>query len=69
MYVEFHVGRPILRDDIIIYDRRYGADLLEFTVMTKKEIFGTRGKKIGYRVILFKSPKKDSIPEVEFRSS
>lgn len=68
MYVEFHVGRVMRNDDLIIYDRRYGADLLEFTVMTKKEIFGTRGKRIGWRVLLFKSPKKDSEPEYPFRS-
>ncbi len=67
MYVEFHVGRVMRRDDIVIYDGRYNLDLLEFTVMTKKRIFGTFGKIIGWRIILFKSPKKDTIPEVEFR--
>lgn len=68
MYVEFHVGRKMLKDDIIIYDRRYNMDLIEFTVMTKKEIMGTYGHKIGWRIILFKSPKKDTIEELPFRS-
>ena len=67
MYTTFHVGRVMRLDDLIIYERRYGMSTLEFTIMTKKEIFGTFGKKMGWRLLLFKSPKKDTIEEVEFR--
>ena len=67
MYVEFHVGRIMHRDDLIIYDRRYNMDLYEFTIMTKKEIMGTFGHKMGWRMLLFKSPKKDTIDEIPFR--
>jgi len=67
MYTEFHVGRVMYRDDLIIYDRRYNQDVIEFTIMTKKEIFGTFGKRMGWKFILFKSPKKDTVEEVEFR--
>lgn len=67
MYTTFHHGRVMKLDDIIIYDRRYGQSKMEFIVMTKKEIFGTVGKKIGWKFLLFKSPKKITIPEVPFR--
>jgi len=69
MYTEFHVGRIMKKDDLIIYDRRYGMDLYEFTIMTKKEIMGTFGHKIGWRILLFKSPKKDTLEEVPFRTT
>jgi len=67
MYTEFHVGRVMQEDDMIIYDRRYNMSLIEFTIMTKKEIFGTFGKKMGYRILLFKSPKKNTVDELPFR--
>lgn len=67
MYTTFHTGRVMQKDDIIIYARRYNMDDIEFTVMSKKEIFGTFGKKIGFKLLLFKSPKKASIAEVPFR--
>ncbi len=68
MYTEFHVGRMMIKDDLIIYDRRYNMELIELTVMTKKEIFGTVGKKMGWKFILFKSPKKDTVDELPFRT-
>jgi len=61
MYTEFHVGRVMLKDDLIIYDRRYNMDTIEFTIMSKKEIFGTVGKRMGWKILLFKSPKKDTV--------
>jgi len=67
MYTEFHVGRVMRKDDLIIYDRRYNMSIIEFTVMSKKEIFGTFGKRMGWKILLFKSPKVDSIPEIPFR--
>lgn len=67
MYTTFHVGRVMQKDDIIVYARRYNMDDIEFVVMTKKEIFGTFGKKIGFKLLLFKSPKPSSIPRVPFR--
>lgn len=67
MYTEFHVGRVMKKDDIIIYNRGYNMDTIEFTVMSKKEIFGTFGKRIGWRMLLFKSPKKESVNEIPFR--
>ena len=67
MYTTFHNGRIMKLDDIVISDRRYGMSKIEFTVMTKKEIFGTVGKKIGWKFLLFKSPKKSGLPEIPFR--
>jgi len=67
MYTEFHVGRVMKKDDLIIYDRRYNMSILELTIMSKKEVFGTVGKKIGWKFLLFKSPKKDTVPEINDR--
>ncbi len=69
MYTEFHIGRVMLKDDKIIYDRRYNMGTLELTIMTKKEIFGTVGKKMGWKFLLFKSPKNDSIDAPDFREA
>lgn len=67
MYTEFHVGRIMRKDDLIIYERGYNMSVIEFTIMTKKEIFGTVGKKIGWKIILFKSPKKDTVDKLPDR--
>jgi len=59
IYVKFHDGRRIQEDDIMIFSRKYGLEDIEFTVMSKKEVHGTHSRIVGWKCLLFKSPKVD----------
>lgn len=60
-YTEVHIGRPIRLDDLLIYSRDYDETDLELTVMAKKSLTGTKGRSVGFRFLLFKSPRTDTI--------
>jgi len=69
MLMKFHDGRIIQNDDIIIYTRKYGMVDIELTVMSKKELPGTFGRTAGWRVLLFKSPKKQQGSLIPYRGN
>ena len=65
MYTTDNVGRNMRLDDIITHQRNHNQEIIEYTIMTKRPVYGTRNKVVYYRFLLFKSPELDTVDPLE----
>lgn len=63
-YFSFQTMR-IKKNDIIILRRTHGQEDIEYVVQAKKPFYGSRGKIVGYRMILWIPPVVDTVDELK----